>query len=57
MLNSVIIKSLLGRVVQQSRLDPYLAELLHQLPALVHLQQDITAAHKLALEENLNIGQ
>lgn len=39
--------------IQQSRADAQLLQLLHQIPILVHLQQDVTAAHKLTVEVHL----
>lgn len=39
--------------VQQCRADAQLLQLLHQISVLVHLEQDVTASHKLAVEVHL----
>lgn len=39
--------------VKQRGLDAQLLELLHQVPVLVHLQQDVTATHELTVEKDL----
>lgn len=42
--------------VEQQRADAQLLQLLHQVPVLVHLQQDVAATHKLAVEVDLGDG-
>lgn len=39
--------------VEQRRADAQLLQLLHQVAVLVHLQQDVAAAHELAVEVHL----
>ena len=42
--------------LHQRRLNAHLAELVHQVSTLVHLQQDVTAAHKLTVQVHLGDG-
>lgn len=39
--------------VQHCRADAQLLQLLHQVSVLVHLQKDVAASHKLAIEVHL----
>lgn len=55
LLSDVYTRSLLGFFlgVLQSRVDAQLLQLLHQVSVLVHLEQDVAASHKLAIEVDL----
>lgn len=47
---------LLGLLLGQRRADAQLVQFLHQVAVLVHLEQDVAAAHKLTVDVHLGDG-